>query len=65
MNQAVVKELIQDDFDIKQLQEELDALLNPKNRAKIITDYKKLKDKLGGGGASKEVANLILKNIKT
>jgi lipid-A-disaccharide synthase len=61
MNKEVVKELIQDDFNEKNLEKELHKILNLKNRQAIFLDYFELEKKLGGKGASKKVAELIIK----
>jgi lipid-A-disaccharide synthase len=60
MNREVVKELIQDKFTTKQLKAELDKLLNTEARDKMMKDYKDLKEKLGGVGASQRTAELIV-----
>lgn len=59
MNREVVKELIQNDFNSTNLKEELQKVLSPETREKIFADYRELKDKLGGGGASARTAELI------
>ena len=61
MNKEVVKELIQDDFNEKNLEKELHKILNLKNTQAIFLDYFELEKKLGGKGASKKVAELIIK----
>ncbi|TBW28062.1 lipid-A-disaccharide synthase [Gramella sp. KN1008] len=63
MNRAVVKELIQNDFNSKNLQTELHKILDEDNRKRIFEDYYELEEKLGGNGASKKTAQLIYKNI--
>lgn len=65
MDKEVVKELIQDDFNVKTLEIELNKILNTKNRSKLFLDYFELEQKLGGEGASQKVAELILKNSET
>lgn len=65
MDQPVIKELIQDDLNEKNLQTELNALLyEEKYIQKIKTDFDQLRIKLGGGGASEVTANLVLKTLK-
>ncbi len=60
MNKNVVKELIQNDFNIKNLTNELSELLNNKEyRNNILEEYKILKQKLGGIGASQKAAEII------
>jgi lipid-A-disaccharide synthase len=64
MDQPVVTELIQSDFNKKTLQKELDLILNPTQRNRIFTDYYELEKKLGGIGASENTAGLIYTDIK-
>ncbi len=60
LDKPVVTELIQNDLNADQLRVELNELLfNPLKRDKMIADYKLLKTKLGGKGASKKAAQLI------
>lgn len=64
MDQPVVTELIQSDFNKKKLQKELDLILDPTQRNRIFADYYELEKKLGGIGASENTAALIYKDIK-
>lgn len=64
MDKEVVTELIQNDFTTKRLKAELHKILNEANRAKLFIDYFDLEQKLGGKGASKQVAKLIVEKIK-
>lgn len=65
MNKEVVKELIQDDFNEKNLEIELHKIIDGYQRALIFIDYYDLEKKLGGKGASKKVAELIIeKSLK-
>ena len=61
MNKEVVKELIQDELTVKNLQWELQELLtNELRRNKIYSDYAKLKELLSlGGNASFNAAKSI------
>ena len=61
MDREVVTELIQNDFNEKRLEHELDRILNPEQRLKIFNDYYELEQKLGGKGASEITARLIMK----
>jgi len=61
MDKEVVKELIQNDFNEKNLEQELLKILNDKQRALMFSNYFDLEKKLGGKGASKKVAELIVK----
>jgi lipid-A-disaccharide synthase len=65
MDKPVVKELIQNDFNIRNLNTELRKITeDEKYRSAIIADYKLLREKLGGTGASKRTAELITRYIK-
>ncbi|MCP9199667.1 lipid-A-disaccharide synthase [Gramella sp. GC03-9] len=64
MNREVVKELIQTEFNKKQLKAELNKILDETNRKRIFKDYHELEQKLGGAGASQKTANLIYNSIK-
>ncbi|WP_340199888.1 lipid-A-disaccharide synthase [Ascidiimonas sp. W6] len=64
MDAPVVTELIQSDFTRKRLQKELELILEPSHRNKLIAQYDALEEKLGGGGASKKTADLIIQAIK-
>jgi len=59
MDKEVVTELIQDDFNEKNLEKELTLLLDDYKRAVLFLDYYDLEQKLGGKGASKKVAKYI------
>ncbi|MFK5959400.1 MAG: lipid-A-disaccharide synthase [Lutibacter sp.] len=61
MDKEVVKELIQDEFNETSLEFELIKILEDKNRKRLFEDYFELEKKLGGKGASKKVAELIVK----
>ena len=64
MDKEVVKELIQNDFNSKNLKKELDIILDPFERTKFFINYYDLEKKLGGKGASTKAAQLIYKSIK-
>ena len=59
-DKEVVKELIQDDFNIENLVDELNYILNNKNRIQILSNYNKIIDLLGKEGASKRAAKAII-----
>jgi len=61
MDRQVVTELIQGDFNAENLENELNVILDERNRSQIISEYKLLKEKLGGEGASERAASSILK----
>ena len=64
MDKEVVTELIQDECNKKRIKEELNKLLQPENRLRMLGEYELLEQKLGGTGASKKVAHLIHESIK-
>ncbi|PLX23423.1 MAG: lipid-A-disaccharide synthase [Marinilabiliales bacterium] len=65
MDSEVVKELIQFDMNPKMVKEELDKILfNETRRNRMLNDYHKLREVLGGTGASERVAKLIFNYLK-
>lgn len=64
MDQEVVTELIQSDCTTKRIKEELHKLLEPAYREKLLKNYDILEQKLGGVGASKKTAKLIVADLK-
>lgn len=62
MKKEVVKELIQDDLNAKNLKVELQKLVDGSSRDKQLLAYTELEKKLGGKGASMNTAELIIKN---
>jgi lipid-A-disaccharide synthase len=63
MEREVVKELIQNDLNYRNLKKELSRILSEKHRKKIFADYYELEQKLGGKGASEKTARLIYEKI--
>jgi len=64
MDREVVRELIQSDFNADLLRMELGKLLEDQSRRKdMIASFEALIEKLGGGGASKKAAEIILSEI--
>lgn len=61
MDREVVKELIQNDLNTKNLVEELKKMLEGEKRVEVLKEYELLREKLGGEGASKNAAEVILK----
>jgi len=62
-DKLVVKELIQKDLNLNNLQRELAEILNNKeHRSTIISEYNAIEKKLDVGGASENTANLIYRN---
>lgn len=64
LNKPAVVELIQDDFNLNNLISCLNKLLKKNELKKINKNYKLLKSKLGGKGASKKTAQLIFASLK-
>jgi lipid-A-disaccharide synthase len=64
MNQEVVTELIQNEFNKKRLKEELQIIIDDYERTKFFINYYELEKKLGGKGASEKVAELIYNSIQ-
>jgi lipid-A-disaccharide synthase len=64
MDKEVVKELIQDDFNAKNLKKELTKILVGEERKKMIENYTVLEQKLGGIGASSVTAKKIVSTLK-
>jgi len=60
MDKEVVKELIQNDFNKKNIRNELQKLLTPQYRQNLLKQYDLLEKKLGGDGASEKTASLII-----
>ncbi|MEO9572138.1 MAG: lipid-A-disaccharide synthase [Polaribacter sp.] len=64
MDKEVVKELIQNEFNSKNLKLELTKIIDKSFREKLFLEYFELESKLGGKGASKKVAKQIVSNLK-
>lgn len=64
MDREVVTELIQDDYNKVKLTFELQKILDEKYRKKLFLDYYELEQKLGGKGASKNVAKSIVNSLQ-
>jgi len=64
MDKEIVKELIQNDLTENNLKVELEKLLQPGTRDIMMDSYTELKTKLGGAGASKKAAGLIMGYLK-
>ena len=61
MDKEVVAEKIQNECTPSQLEEALTHILSGEGREQLLGDYEVLHQKLGGGGASQTVAQLIFK----
>lgn len=65
VDRPLIKELIQNDLNSDNLKRELDKLLFDKNyREEIFDGYKSMRKLLGGPGASKRLAHLILRDLE-
>jgi lipid-A-disaccharide synthase len=64
MGREVVKELIQGDLTRENLASELKLILKPEKRAVLQNEYSQLRQKLGGEGASRKAAGLIVQYLK-
>ncbi|NHN27069.1 lipid-A-disaccharide synthase [Flavobacterium jejuense] len=64
MDKEVVTELIQDEFNSKNLKIELNKIIVGQERGKMIENYTILEEKLGGVGASEKTAQLIVSSIR-
>ena len=64
MDREIVKELIQGDLNETNIKNELDKILNPVSRKKMLDDYEELREKLGGAGASRKLAALMIAYLK-
>ncbi len=64
LDREVVKELIQDDFNVPNLSKQLSTILTPESQLSFSNNYDELADKLGGPGASAKTAQLICDSLK-
>ncbi len=65
MDRPVVKELIQQQLNSRNLQSELDKILNNQNvLTQMKNSYHELENRLGGTGASARIANLMIRYLK-
>jgi len=64
MDRKIVEELIQAEMNTARLKQEFDSILDEDNRIRIFRDYKGLKEKLGGSGASETTAKLMVDYLK-
>ena len=64
MDQEVVAELIQENCTAKTIKTELQKLLEPQHQKQLLKAYDTLEHKLGGVGASKKTAELIVRSLQ-
>ncbi len=60
MDKEIVKELIQDECNAKQMVTELNRILDNTHRISLLKEYKVLREKLGNSGASERAAREIV-----
>ena len=61
MDEEIVKELIQQELNDKNLKIELSKILEGNGREKMLQSFADLKEKLGAGGASERAAEIVIK----
>ena len=64
LKKEVVKELIQNSFNINEVCKQLDYILSDNGQKRMKIDYESLRSVLGNGGASEKTASLIYNAIK-
>lgn len=64
MDEAVVTELIQDEFNTPNLKKELQKILDDNHKKALLAKYDELENKLGGLGASAKTAKFIINDLK-
>lgn len=64
MDEEVVTELIQDQFNTENLKKELEKLLDENHKKGLLEKYNQLENKLGGIGASAKTAKFIINDLK-
>lgn len=65
MDKEVVKELIQNELTTKNIQKELNKIIDKDGRSILLDNYKNLKLELGGSGASRRTAKNITNYLKS
>ena len=61
MDREIVTELIQEELNTKRLVAELSKITEGPGRETLLENYRLLREKLGGKGASDEAARIIVK----
>ena len=64
LDREAVKELIQGDFNVKKVAQQLEYILSDTGKNKLKEDYEELRTVLGKEGASKKTAKLIIEALK-
>ncbi len=63
LDRMSVQELIEGDLNETRMVNELNTVLQPETRDRMLKDYDELEAKLGGGGASEKVAELMIEDL--
>lgn len=63
LDRMSVEELIEGDLNETRMVSELKAILQSETRDRMLRDYEELETKLGGGGASERVAELMIRDL--
>ena len=64
MDKEIVKELVQFDYTVAKLKNELDLILTDQQyKTEMVSNYARLNEKLGGPGASAKTAELIIQAL--
>ena len=65
LDKPVFRELIQDDFNVTEVTREICRLVNDSScRENMIADYGRIRESLGGSGASRKVARAMIEELK-
>lgn len=64
MDKPVVSELIQNDLNPTRLRQELEKILSGSGREVMLTEYEELRTRLGGSGASKNIATDLFQDLQ-
>lgn len=59
MDEPIVTELIQNECNTTNIKKEFDKVINKNYRGEMFVKYRELSEKLGGGGASERVVNIL------
>ncbi|MDO5509749.1 MAG: lipid-A-disaccharide synthase [Weeksellaceae bacterium] len=65
MDREVVRELIQQDFNPKELSAEFQKLQDPEHQKHIQQEYQQLRQKLGNSGAAERAAKAIMQHLQS
>lgn len=64
LNEALVKELLQHDCTASNITKEIKSLMNKKRRERVFVKYEKIRQLLGGEGASVKVAEAMVEELQ-